>query len=92
MSIGILSLSLSASIVSAFLASLAYAALILLIVSTPFVPRAHAPGAPLSRWRPLWLKVLLVALAALVLGASLLGFVALARFVAGQLLMTGSGS
>ncbi len=87
----ILSLPLSASIVSAFLASLAYAALVLLIVNTPFVAKAHAPGAPIARWRPYWLKALLVAVAALVLGAALLGYVSLARFIAGQLLLMGSG-
>ncbi len=90
-SIGILSLSPSADIVSAFVASLLYVILILVIVCTPFVGQPHAPGVPLSRWRPFWLKALLVALAALVLGAALLGFVTLARFIAGQVLMTGSG-
>ncbi len=89
--ISILSLPLSSSIVSAFIASLLYAALVLVIVRTPFAGEPHAPGVPLSRWRPLWLKGLILALAALVLGASLLGFVALARFLAGQVLMTGSG-
>jgi len=89
--IGILSLPESASIASAFIASLLYTALIFLIVRTPFVSQTLAPGVPVSRWRPYWLKALLAGLAVVVLGASLLGYVALARFIVGQLLMTGSG-
>ncbi len=86
----ILSLSNAFNIASAFIASLVLALLILLIARTRFAPRLLAPGAPVSRWRPLWLKALLVALAAAVLTTALLGYVALSRFIAGQVLMTGS--
>ncbi len=86
----ILALPNALNIASAFLASLALTLLILLIARTRFAPRLLAPGAPVSRWRPWWLKALLVALAAAVLATALLGYVALSRFIAGQVLMTGS--
>ena len=89
--IAILSLSPTASIVSAFVASLAYAALIMVVVQTPLAPRAQAPGAPVSPLRRIWIKALLLLIGGVLLGASLFGFVALTRFIAGQILMTGSG-
>jgi small-conductance mechanosensitive channel len=88
--IGILSLSPTASIVSAFIASLVYSACILLVVCTPFRPLSPAPGAPVSAFRRLWLKAIILAIGAVLLATALLGFVALTRFVAGQLLVTGS--
>ncbi len=87
--VSILSLPLSASIVTAFIASLLYAALLYLIVRTPLV--VAAPGAPVSRWRPYRLKGLLVALAIVLVGASLLGYVTLGRFIVSQILTTGTG-
>jgi potassium-dependent mechanosensitive channel len=86
----ILSLPHAFDIASAFVASLILAALILLLARTPFAPRVLAPGAPVSRSRPLWLKALLVALAGAVLVTALLGYVELSRFIAGEVLMTGS--
>jgi potassium-dependent mechanosensitive channel len=87
----ILSLPADSGIVVAFAASFLITALLLVIVRTPFEPRAAAPGLPVSRWRPYWLKLLLLAVGAAVLGTALLGYVSLARFLIGQLLMTGSG-
>ena len=58
--VSILSLPLSASIVTAFIASLLYAAMLLLIVRTPMTSPNVAPGVPVSRWRPRWLKFLLL--------------------------------
>lgn len=87
----ILSLSADFSIVIAFLASFMIALFLLAIVHTPFVPRAAAPGLPVSRWRPYWLKLLLLTLAVLQLATTLLGYVSLGRFLTDQLLMTGSG-
>ena len=89
--VSILALPSVLNTASAFIASVVLALLILLIARSPFAPRALAPGAPVSRWRPLWLKALLVGLATVVLVTALLGFVALSRFIAGQVLMTGSG-
>jgi potassium efflux system protein len=87
----ILSLPPSASIVTTFIASLLYAVLLLLIVRTPLTPPSAAPGVPVSRWRPHWLKGLLLALAMVLVGASMLGYVTLGRFIVTQLLTTGTG-
>lgn len=87
----ILSLPLSTSIVSAFIASLLYAVLLLVIVRTPLGPPSNAPGAPVARWQPLWLKVLLIVLAIVLVGTAMLGFVSLGRFITTQLLTTGAG-
>jgi len=88
---GLLSLPLSASIITAFIASLLYAGFLYIIVRTPLTPPATAPGVPVSRWSPYWLKGLIVALAVVLVGTSLLGYVALGRFVVTQLLTTGAG-
>jgi potassium efflux system protein len=87
----ILSLPLSTSIVAAFIASLLYAALLLLIARTPFTSPGTAPGIPVARWRPYWLKGALVGLAVVLVGASMLGYVALGRFIVTQILTTGAG-
>ena len=46
---------------------------------------------PVSRWRPYWLKIILVALAVVLVGASMLGYVTLGRFIVTQILTTGAG-
>ena len=89
--VSILSLPLSTSIVAAFIASVIYAGMLLLIVRTPLTAPNIAPGVPISRWRPYWLKIALVVLAAVLLGASLLGYVSLGRFIVTQILTTGAG-
>jgi potassium-dependent mechanosensitive channel len=89
--ISILSLPLSSSIVAAFIASVLYAAMLLLIVRTPLTSPSVAPGVPVSRWRPYWLKGLLIALAVVLVSASLLGYVTLGRFIVTQILTTGAG-
>ncbi len=89
--ISILSLPLSSSIVAAFIASALYAAMLFLIVRTPLTSPSIAPGVPVSRWRPYWLKGLLIVLAVGLLGASLLGYVTLGRFIVTQILTTGAG-
>ena len=89
--VSILSLPLSTSIVTTFIASLLYAAMLFLIVRTPLTAPSVAPGVPVSRWRPYWLKGLLIALAVVLVGASMLGYVALGRFIVTQLLTTGAG-
>jgi len=89
--ISILALPGDVGIAAASLASLLIAILLLVILRTPFAPRTLAPGIVVSRWRPFWLKLLLLALALAVLGSALLGYISLGRFLAGQLLMTGSG-
>ena len=89
--VSILSLPLSTSIVTAFIASILYAVMLLLIVRTPLTAPSAAPGVPVSRWRPYWLKIMLVVLAVALLGASLLGYVSLGRFIVTQILTTGAG-
>jgi small-conductance mechanosensitive channel len=87
----ILSLPLSVSIVTAFIAALVMAALLLVIARTPLTSPSIAPGVPVSRWSPYWLKILIVGLAALLVVSSLLGYVALGRFAVTQILTTGAG-
>ncbi|MEI9902354.1 MAG: DUF3772 domain-containing protein [Hyphomicrobium sp.] len=89
--VSILSLPLSASIVTAFIASVLIAGLLMVIARTPLKSPATAPGAIVSRWSPYWLKILIVGLAVLLVATSLLGYVALGRFIVTQLLTTGAG-
>jgi potassium-dependent mechanosensitive channel len=88
---GILSLPDAVGTASAGFASLLVAGLIFIVAGTPFAAKTRAPGAPVSRWQPLWLKLLLVALAIAVVSTALLGYGALSRYIAGQVLITGSG-
>jgi potassium-dependent mechanosensitive channel len=72
---------LPVSVVQSFLASMIFATLLIGLLLTPFEPRPrHSP-----RWlkAPLWIVALGIVIAAL------LGYVALARFIAQQLVMTG---
>jgi small-conductance mechanosensitive channel len=94
---------LALSVVQSFLASAGFAALLIGLLLTPFTPQAGetppltaepaadaGPGAPpVSRQAPRWLKLPLWAIALAILGFALLGYVALARFIAQQLVMTG---
>jgi small-conductance mechanosensitive channel len=94
---------LALSVVQSFAASTGFAALLIGLLLTPFTPQVvqtpslpegAAPGAgtgapPLSRHAPRWLKLPLWAIAFGILGFALLGYVALARFIAQQLVMTG---
>ncbi|HYI05962.1 MAG TPA: mechanosensitive ion channel domain-containing protein, partial [Reyranella sp.] len=89
--VSVLSLPLSTSIVTAFIASILYAVMLLLIVRTSLTGPSVAPGVPVSRWRPYWLKIMLVVLAVVLVGASLLGYVSLGRFIVTQILTTGAG-
>lgn len=88
--IRILFLPLPVSVAEAFVASIALAVLLGALVLTPFEPRDLAPGAPCSRWRPRWLKLPLIVVAIAIGGVSILGYVALGRFLAGQVVLTGS--
>ena len=94
---------LALSVVQSFAASTAFAALLIGLLLTPFTPQAaDAPAAteaaasdaggaaqPISRHAPRWLKLPLWLIALGILGLALLGYVALARFLAQQLVMTG---
>jgi potassium-dependent mechanosensitive channel len=76
---------LAITVVQSFAASLAFAGLLVGILLTPFAP----PGGTVSKSTPRWLKLPLWLAALAILVLALLGYVALARFVAQQLVMTG---
>lgn len=84
-----LSLSLHLAVVLTLVTSIAVSTLIVAIARTPLEPRT-AQGVAVSRWRPRWFKLPLLALSIAVIAASLLGFVALGRFMVGQALLTAS--
>jgi potassium-dependent mechanosensitive channel len=76
---------LAVSVVQTFAASLAFAVLLIGILLTPFAPT----GATVSTHSPRWLKLPLWVAVLGILALALFGYVALARFVAQQLVMTG---
>ena len=79
---------LALSILQTFVTSLAYVALLAALLLTRFESRDA--GAQLrSRHDPRWLKIPLWVLAIGIVAGSVTGYVALARFVAQQLVMTG---
>jgi potassium-dependent mechanosensitive channel len=81
------SVRLSLSVVQSFIASTAFAALLIGLLLTPFAPQGAT--APVSRHTPRWLKLPLWLVAIGIVVAALLGYVALARFAAQQLVLTG---
>jgi small-conductance mechanosensitive channel len=96
---------LTLSVMQSLAASTAFAALLIGLLLTPFTPQRTgspmvADGAdeaplqpseppPVPRHHPRWLKLPLWVVALTILGFALLGYVALARFIAQQLVMTG---
>ena len=80
---------LALSVAQSFASSIAFAAFLIGLLLTPFTPTA--PGAPelVSRHAPRWLKIPLWIIAIAIVAAALMGYVALARFVAQQLVLTG---
>jgi small-conductance mechanosensitive channel len=92
---------LQLTVVQSLLASAALAGLLIGLLLTPFTPQPGAAsaagepgtpaeaGPPVSRHAPLWLKLPLWLVVVGIVGMALLGYVALARFLAQQLVMTG---
>jgi potassium efflux system protein len=78
---------LTLSVVQSFVSSTAFAALLIGVLLTPFAA-AHG-GAPVSRHYPQVLKLPLWIMAIGILATALSGYVALARFLAQQLVLTG---
>ncbi len=78
---------LAVSVVQSFASSVAFAGLLAGLLLTPFTPQTGV--APASRLAPRWLKIPLWLIAIGIVTAALLGYVALARFVAQQLVLTG---
>ena len=96
----VFSVPLALSVVQSFAASAAFAALMIGLLLTPFTPQsASTPEAaatdpvvaqaPYSRHAPVWLKLPLWLIVLGILWLALLGYVALARFLAQQLVLTG---
>lgn len=80
---------LALSVAQSFASSIAFAALLIGLLLTPFTPEGAAAAAPVSRHAPRWLKLPLWIIALGIVAAALLGYVALARFAAQQLVLTG---
>jgi len=78
---------LTLSVVQSFVSSTAFAALLIGVLLTPFAAQAGAP--PVSRHYPRPLKLPLWAIAIGILATALSGYVALARFLTQQLVLTG---
>lgn len=79
---------LALSILQTSATSLTYVGLLVALLLTPFEPREIRVAMP-SRHEPRWLKIPLWILAVAIVVGSLTGYVALARFVAQQMVMTG---
>ena len=81
---------LAFSILQSLVCDLAYVALLVGLLLTRFEPALpSAPAQRLSRHEPRWLKIPLWLLVIGIIAGLLAGYVALARFVAQQLVMTG---
>ncbi|HEY7600688.1 MAG TPA: mechanosensitive ion channel domain-containing protein, partial [Candidatus Limnocylindrales bacterium] len=78
---------LTLTVAQSVVTSLAFAALLIGLLLTPFTPQGSETAYP--RQRPRWLKLPLWLVALGIIAAALMGYVALARFVAQQLLVTG---
>jgi small-conductance mechanosensitive channel len=89
--VGMLYLPLPVGAAQTFLTSLAIAGLLIGIVRTPFAPPQLVEGATIARYPPRWLKPPLVVAALAIIVASVLGYVALGRFIAAQVMLVGSG-
>ena len=99
----VFSVPLALSVAQSFAASATFAALMICLLLTPFTPQpAEAPAAaepattdpagsqpPFSRHAPVWLKLPLWLIVLGILCLALLGYVALSRFLAQQVVMTG---
>lgn len=85
----VLYLPLSISVVQSLVASLAFTGLLIGILLAPFERAGAAAEFETSRETPRWLKIPLWLAAAGIILAAVLGYVALARFAAQQIVMTG---
>jgi small-conductance mechanosensitive channel len=80
---------LTLSVVQSLATSLAFAFVLIGLLLTPFQSSEGLGLKPVSRHRPLWLKIPLWLAAFAIIGCCLVGYVALGRFLAQQLVMTG---
>jgi small-conductance mechanosensitive channel len=80
---------LAFTILQSLISDLAYVALLVALLLTRFEPAPPRITERLSRHEPRWLKIPLWLIVIGIVAGSLTGYVALARFVAQQLVMTG---
>ncbi len=85
----ILYFPLSISVVQSLVTSLAFAAVLIGLLLTPFEQHEMSALQTTSRWTPRWLKIPLWLAAVAIIACCLLGYVALGRFLAQQIVMTG---
>ena len=85
----ILYFPLSISVVQSLAASLGFAGVLIGLLLTPFEPYGAASTMRVPRIYPRWLKLPLWIAAGAIILACLLGYVALGRFMAQQLVLTG---
>ena len=90
---------LRVTVVQSFLMSVTFVVLLVLLVLTPFVPQTgpdrpvngheYVPR-PVTLMSPVWIKLPLALTALVILASSLLGYVALGRFIAHQVVLSGT--
>jgi small-conductance mechanosensitive channel len=80
---------LALTVLQSFASSIAFAGLLIGLLLTPFTPPALGEAQVRSRHEPRWLKIPLWIIAIGIVVVALLGYVALARFAAQQLVLTG---
>jgi small-conductance mechanosensitive channel len=80
---------LTLSVLQSLVSSTAFASLLIGLLLTPFTPQDAGAATPVSRHEPRWLKVPLWAIAIAILAMAVSGYVAMARFLAQQLVLTG---
>lgn len=80
---------LALTVLQSFASSMAFAGLLIGLLLTPFTPPTLGEAQVRSRHEPRWLKIPLWIIAIGIVAVALLGYVALARFVAQQLVLTG---
>ncbi len=83
-----LTMPVSFNVVQTIIANMLLASLISCVLLTPFTPHAQN-GHRISRLYPLWLKAPVWAAVASIVIATFMGYVALGRFIAHQLVLTG---
>lgn len=85
----ILYLPLSMSVAQSLFTSIAFALVLIGLLLTPFESNEMTRTRPVTRSEPLWLKLPLWIAAFSIIGLCLTGYIALGRFLAQQLVMTG---
>lgn len=85
----ILYFPLSISVVQSLITSLAFAAVLIGLALTSFEPHEVSELQAVSRSKPRWIKIPLWIAAGAIVLACLMGYVALGRFLAQQIVMTG---